>query len=330
MAQLKAGTTIDGRDVMKEFDDLITRIGNNEDLNTTQKASLILAINEVFTNVNNHKNDKNNPHNVTVSQIGAVPTSRTISAGDGLSGGGDLSANRTLSVDSTVVRTSGNQSISGIKHFQTIRFSEVDLTSYGRINSINYYFDLYSNYGYRVFNESGQEVLAARANIGSANDRSIRLEGLEEYTTSQSPNVYITNNYHLARSTSSKKYKMNIKPIEEIEGDSYFDKILNLIPKGWYDKKAVEEYAEHLTCLEEGRESNYEADDCFPLERYYGLIAEDLEEVGLERFLNYRIKDGEKIVEGIQYDKLWTLLIPIIKSLKQRLDVLENEIRQRD
>ena len=57
MAQLKAGTTIDGRVVMKEFDDLITRIGNNEDLNTTQKATLILAINEVFTNVNNHKQE---------------------------------------------------------------------------------------------------------------------------------------------------------------------------------------------------------------------------------------------------------------------------------
>lgn len=34
----------------------------------------------------------------TASDIGAVPTSRTISAGTGLTGGGDLSANRTLAV----------------------------------------------------------------------------------------------------------------------------------------------------------------------------------------------------------------------------------------
>src|SRR5690606_34551487 len=33
-----------------------------------------------------------------------VPTSRTITAGTGLTGGGDLTANRTLSVDSTVWR----------------------------------------------------------------------------------------------------------------------------------------------------------------------------------------------------------------------------------
>lgn len=37
-----------------------------------------------------------------------VRTTRTVSAGDGLSGGGDLSANRSFAVDSTVVRTTRN------------------------------------------------------------------------------------------------------------------------------------------------------------------------------------------------------------------------------
>lgn len=46
-----------------------------------------------------------------------VRTSRNVYSGDGLSGGGNLGANRTLSVDGTVVRTSGNQSISGSKTF---------------------------------------------------------------------------------------------------------------------------------------------------------------------------------------------------------------------
>jgi phage-related tail fiber protein len=46
--------------------------------------------------------------------------SRTITAGDGLSGGGDLSANRTLNVDGTVVRTSGNQTITGTKTFNGV------------------------------------------------------------------------------------------------------------------------------------------------------------------------------------------------------------------
>lgn len=40
---------------------------------------------------------------ITTTAIGAVPTARTIGAGTGLSGGGDLSANRTLSVANTGV-----------------------------------------------------------------------------------------------------------------------------------------------------------------------------------------------------------------------------------
>ena len=40
---------------------------------------------------------------------------RTIGTGSGLTGGGNLAANRTLSVDGTVIRTTGNQSMSGVK-----------------------------------------------------------------------------------------------------------------------------------------------------------------------------------------------------------------------
>lgn len=40
-----------------------------------------------------------------LTNLGAVPSTRTITAGSGISGGGDLSANRTIAVDSTVVRT---------------------------------------------------------------------------------------------------------------------------------------------------------------------------------------------------------------------------------
>jgi hypothetical protein len=49
----------------------------------------------------------------------AVRADRTISTGDGLSGGGNLTTNRTFAVDSTVVRTSGNQTIGGVKNFSS-------------------------------------------------------------------------------------------------------------------------------------------------------------------------------------------------------------------
>jgi len=38
---------------------------------------------------------------------------------NGITGGGDLTANRTLSLDSTVVRTTGNQTIEGSKTFSS-------------------------------------------------------------------------------------------------------------------------------------------------------------------------------------------------------------------
>ncbi len=44
----------------------------------------------------------------------------SITAGDGLSGGGTLGASRTITVDDTVVRTAGDQTITGIKRFSGV------------------------------------------------------------------------------------------------------------------------------------------------------------------------------------------------------------------
>lgn len=53
-----------------------------------------------------------------LGDIGAVPVARTISPGSGLTGGGDLSANRTLTVDSTVVALlAGVQAFTGAKRY---------------------------------------------------------------------------------------------------------------------------------------------------------------------------------------------------------------------
>jgi hypothetical protein len=42
---------------------------------------------------------RDNPHGVTVAQVGGVPPGRTISAGTGLTGGGNLTANRSLALN---------------------------------------------------------------------------------------------------------------------------------------------------------------------------------------------------------------------------------------
>jgi len=52
----------------------------------------------VNTALTSHTSNVSNPHSTTAAQVGAPPTSRTISTSGSLSGGGDLSANRTIAV----------------------------------------------------------------------------------------------------------------------------------------------------------------------------------------------------------------------------------------
>lgn len=60
----------------------------------------------------------------------------TLTAGDGLTGGGDLSANRTFALDNTVVRTTGTQTINGIKTFGDSIIIMGDLTVEGNTTTI--------------------------------------------------------------------------------------------------------------------------------------------------------------------------------------------------
>jgi len=63
-------------------------------------------------------------------------SSVNIVAGDGISGGGDLSSNVSIAVDSTVVRTSGDQAIGGTKTFSDNVVVLGDLTVEGNTTTI--------------------------------------------------------------------------------------------------------------------------------------------------------------------------------------------------
>ncbi len=64
-------------------------------------------------------------------------SSVNIIAGDGLTGGGPLTGNVTIDVDSTVVRTSGNQTINGTKTFGDDVVIEGDLTVNGNVTTVS-------------------------------------------------------------------------------------------------------------------------------------------------------------------------------------------------
>ncbi len=150
-------------------------------------------------------------------------------------------------------------------------------------------------------------------------------------TTGGTANVYINSANRFTRATSASKYKLNIKPLEESSDYSY--KILQLIPKQWFDKTSIENYAEVLTATYNGDELNPDIDSAIDtIDSCYGLIAEDVIDAGLSKYCTYN-SDGE--VEGIMYEKLWTLLIPIVKDLVEKdkekddkINMLEARIKE--
>ncbi|GIQ69256.1 hypothetical protein DUZ99_04565 [Xylanibacillus composti] len=86
--------------------------------------------------VNAHANMTNNPHNVTKSQVGLgnvddvkqAPASRTITAGNGLSGGGNLTADRTISLGTPgTLSTTSTNSVTSTSHTHTVNFPVISV-----------------------------------------------------------------------------------------------------------------------------------------------------------------------------------------------------------
>ncbi|EGQ2811651.1 hypothetical protein FZ611_09905 [Staphylococcus pseudintermedius] len=138
-------------------------------------------------------------------------------------------------------------------------------------------------------------------------------------TYSSASNVYITSYGTLGRSTSASKYKLSQEKQFNDEEQQYnhSKKILNLDVKTWFDKFEAETYAREILTGERQENEN------FKLKRYAGLIAEDVESVGLKEFVTYG-KDKE--IEGIEYDRLWIHLIPILKKQNEEIEKLKSEM----
>ena len=157
-------------------------------------------------------------------------------------------------------------------------------------------------------NNDGPSTLSAREWYG----KNIVINGEYTYipssynkTTSSASNVFVDSNGILMRSTSASKYKSDISRTYDMD---YGNKLLELPVATWIDKAEFERYAK--------KESEQ------PPIRHFGMIAEDLADVGLEMLVT-RNESGE--LEGIQYDRIAPALIPVIADLKRRLEILERK-----
>ena len=110
-------------------------------------------------------------------------------------------------------------------------------------------------------------------------------QGVYDLSSSSTANMHIAGDGSVRRIGSASKYKLDIKPLEE--DASYPYKLLNLQPKQWFDKGDTERYAELLSKEYSGEEIDEEfkrVAEGGSLDSYYGLIAEDLESAGLNKF----------------------------------------------
>ncbi len=126
-------------------------------------------------------------------------------------------------------------------------------------------------------------------------------------TTSAGANVYVADDGALVRSSSARKYKTDIQDTD----NDYGNKLIEFTPQKWIDKAEKKRYEEDP---ENNKKPGY----------YYGLIADDLDAAGLDMLVNYGA-EGE--VEGINYDRLAVALLPVIKSLKDQVASLKEQIK---
>jgi len=127
-------------------------------------------------------------------------------------------------------------------------------------------------------------------------------------TTSHAANVYVADDGAIVRASSASKYKTNIERSFDI---GMGERILEVPTAHWFDKAEV-------------RKKTLEPQAPDP-RRYFGMIAEDLDDAGLTELVEYNEK-GE--VEGIMYDRVALTIIPIVRNYRDRITKLESEIKQ--
>ncbi|MFG0929496.1 phage tail protein [Staphylococcus sp. 231237_7MaSpsaltlick] len=152
--------------------------------------------------------------------------------------------------------------------------------------------------------------------VGSDGKDRVASETIYNRAYSGSANVYVTSYGTLGRATSASKYKLSIENQFKTESEqlNHSKNLLNLDVRHWFDKEESEITAKE--CEVEGACSA----DAFKLDRHVGLIAEEVESAGLNEHV-VRNENGE--VEGIEYDRLWVHLIPVIKEQQKRIEQLE-------
>ncbi|MCV3328562.1 hypothetical protein NVV76_10425 [Pediococcus ethanolidurans] len=153
-----------------------------------------------------------------------------------------------------------------------------------------------NKYGFRI----GSKVIAPmiRAN---------------EYT--YAADVFISRYGTMGLSTSTKANKLDIVDVPDMLQKGY--NLLTLNPRQWFDKTSVEAYAD----VQAGNTDSVEG--VVDIKPVSGMVAEEVASAGLD---DYVVKDENNKVQGLAYDRLWTLLLPVLRDMNDKINKLQKKV----
>jgi len=135
-------------------------------------------------------------------------------------------------------------------------------------------------------------------------------------STTGSANMFVGSNGVFARSTSSERYKVNIDKTWSEQVD--LAQVKKLTPASYYDKGDSERLAALLDAPFGPQPLGIDWFDA--PRRFVGLIAEDVDALGLSDLVTY---DNDGRPDAVHYDRVAVALLPWLHELEDRLEALE-------
>jgi hypothetical protein len=218
---------------------------------------------------------------------------------------GKLEIQQTTTAAALWVQTGGTTSASVIADFRTgsnLPALSIKGNGYVEINSTETALRLNTGAGQNALSIGGTGAISidypgvGGGRFSISDNGNIGMPRTHGFTTSNAANLFIDSNGLLYRSTSSIKYKININD---------YDKGLNIISQM--------------------RPVYYNGTGDSDSEKtFVGLIAEEVDELGLTEFVQYA-EDGTP--DALAYSNMVALLVKGIQELKAEIDSLKNQIK---
>lgn len=127
-------------------------------------------------------------------------------------------------------------------------------------------------------------------------------------------NMFISSYGTMGVSTSTKTNKLDIVDVPNMLQKGY--NLLTINPRQWFDKTSVEAYAD----VQSGNSNSIES--VVNIKPVTGMVAEEVASAGLD---DYVVKDENNKVQGLAYDRLWTLLLPVLRDMNDKINKLQKK-----